>query len=347
MKTPNRDELITLYLEGARTFFPNLNTSSIFSMFSGELEYASSGKIEFNDKIFDVSFSENKPYEIIHYTSLNAFLEIINSQSIRMYNCNNLNDPKEIEHGFKSMNFDFDDESIRKTKSNHFILSTSQFDKEEKDDFNMWRLYGQNGMGVGLVFEVPKEINNWKNITINEIEYTSKSRKSKTKEFIAFHQEFQKTNNLFENIPSIIPLIASFHKDEIWSMENETRIVAHCPFNEYSLEAENFYYKNSAQFLPQSLQHSINSYGTPVTYVQMPISRKIIEEKIKPEWQQEISDNLLSYHPYLQLKRVVIGPQLVHSSSFGPLIHFMDIALKKTGVGLELIKSKYSDLYKK
>lgn len=347
MKTPNRDELIKLYLEGARTFFPNLNTSSIFSMFSGDLDYASSGKIEFNDKIFDVCFSENKPYEIIHYTSFNAFLEIINSQSIRMYNCNNLNDPKEIEHGFKSMNFDFDDESIKKTKRNHFILSTSKYDEEENDDFNMWRLYGQNGMGVGLVFEVPKEINNWKNITINEIEYTSKSRNAKSKDFIEFHQEFQKTHNLFENIPTIIPLIASFHKDEIWSMENETRIVAHCPFNEYSLEAENLYYKNSAQFLPQSLQHSINSNGTPVSYVQMPISRKTLEDKIIPEWDEDLKNHLMSNHPFLQLKGVVIGPQLVHSSSFGPLIHFMDIALKKTGVVPKLIKSKYTDLYKK
>lgn len=339
------DKVLDDYLNGAKEIFPHLKISSRFSMFSGELEFPTSGKIELNNKIFEIDISEEKPYEVIHYTSLNAFLEIINSLTIRMYNCYNLNDPKEIEHSFETMNFPYTDESIKNWKRNHFVLSFSKYDRTINDDFNMWRLYGQNGMGVGLVFEVPKEINNWRNVTINEIEYTSKNKPSKIKQYIDYHQNFQEKNPVFENTPSIIPLLATFHKNEIWSGENEIRLVAHCPYDEYTLEAKTFDV-SSSDFLNESLNHSINSNGTPVAYIQIPISKKTLEDKIIPEWDEDLKNHLMSNHPFLQLKSVVIGPQLVHSSSFGPLIHFMDIAYKKTGVGLEIIHSKHSKLYR-
>ena len=342
MANLKRDELINQYLEGARNFFPELQTSTIISLFSNDLPYPSSGEIEFNNKI-----SANDTYEIIHYTSLHAFLEIINSQSIRMYNCNNMNDLKEIEHGLSQMNFQYDEEWLKKIKRNHFILSSSRYDKKEGDNFNMWRLYGQNGMGIGLVFEVPKKIENWKNISINEVEYTSKNTISKTKQFLDFHKKFQESYQLFENTPRIIPLLASFHKDEIWSMENETRLVAHCPYNEYTFEAENNIFNNYTPILPSSLSHTISSNGKPVAYVQMPISRKIIDDKIKPEWSQEIKVNVLNNHPYLQLKSIIIGPQLYNSPKYFELNKLINYTVvNKLGTNLNIQNSKFNDLYK-
>lgn len=344
MKSLNRNELIELYLSGARRFYPQLNTSTVFSCYSGESESPISGKIELNNKLFEVNISDDIEYEVIHYTSLNSFFEIINSQCIRMYNSLNMNDTKEIEFGLNAMNFPFDNESIIKWKRNHFILSTSRFDNKIKDDFNMWRLYGQNAMGVGLVFKIPKEINNWRSFTFNEIDYLNKN--NTTKQFLDYHQDFQKNYKLFENTPSFVPLLASFRKDNIWSLEKETRFVAHCPFNEFNLEPKTSSFDNGIKFLNKSLSHTINSDGVKVAYIEMPISFKSIVSKIKNDWEQSLKDSLKNNHPFLQLTGVVIGPQLVHSKFYNNVIDFIiHVANKKTDSDLNIIQSNFKDLY--
>ena len=349
MKTGlTRDEKIDLYLNGAREFYPEISLGSAFSMFSGDLESPSSGKIQIKHGLVDPSLFNKDPLEIVHYTSIQAFFEIINSETIRLYNSFNLNDPKEIEHGLKTLEFPYKSNWLNDLKRNHFILSATRYNNQIKDDFNLWRLYGQEGMGIGLVFEVPHEIKTWTGINLSRIEYSSDpAYNSIAKKYLDYHQNFQAKYALFENIPSIIPLLASFQKDEIWKIENETRIIAFCPFDKYKLKPKGGHHESSNPFLSKTISHTINAKGDQVAFVTMPISHLSIKKKIKPNTETEIQEAYLRNHPYIQLKRVILGPRLINSKQIHPVVEFIhNVANDKIGERIEIVESNFKDIYK-
>ncbi|MEY3498447.1 MAG: hypothetical protein RL308_116 [Bacteroidota bacterium] len=343
-----RDQKIEIYLKGAREFYPDLNLNSAFSLYSGDLASPSSGKIQLKHGLVDPTLINSESIQIVHYTSLNSFFEIINSETIRFYNCFNLNDPKEIEHGLKMLNFPYEKRWIDNLKRNHFILSASKYDAQLKDNFDLWRLYGQDGMGVGLVFEVPKEINSWAGINLSQIEYSSDMlTTSLPKRFLDYHQEFQSNYKLFENIPTIIPLLASFQKNEIWKIENETRIVAYCPFDKYSLKSKKGSFESDNPFLSKTLSHTINSKGDNVAFINMPISQQSIKKKLNQNTDIELQEAYLRNHPYLSLKKVILGPRLINSKQFQSIVEFIFlIASEKVGENIDIVESKFKDVYK-
>jgi hypothetical protein len=349
MKTAlTRDEKIDLYLKGAREFYPEISLGSASSMFSGEQEHPTSGKIQIKHGIVDPSLFSSGPLEIVHYTGIQAFFEIINSETIRLYNSFNLNDPKEIEHGLKTLGFPYNKDLLSNLKRNHFVLSASRYDNQIKDNFNLWRLYGQEGMGVGLVFEVPEAINTWLGINLSRIEYSSDpTSNSISKNFLDFHQDFQSKYALFENIPSFIPLLASFHKDEIWKIENETRIVAYCPFDKYKLKPKDSIFERNNPFLSKTISHTINSKGDHVAFVNMPISQLSIKRKLNPKVEIEVQEAYVQNHPYLQLKKIILGPRLINSKQIHPVVEFiLNVANDKIGERIEIVESNFKDIYK-
>jgi hypothetical protein len=343
-----RDEKLNLYKSGAKKFYPEIEIISAFSMFNGEQEHPTSGKIQISQGLVDPSLFDDGPLEIVHYTTLQSFFEIINSESIRLYNSYNLNDPKEIEHGLKTLAFQYDINWLKDLKRNHFILSASKYDNLIKDDFNLWRLYGNDGMGVGLVFEVPDNIKTWKGVNMSRVEYLSdQSNSSLSKQFLDYHMDFQSKYKLFENIPSIIPLLATFKKDEIWKIENETRIVANCPFDKYRLEPKKNTLESDCPFLSKTISHTINSKGDQVAFVSMPISKLGIQKKLNDKIEDEIKNFFIKSHPYLQLKKVILGPRLINSKQIHSVVKFINnIAIDKVGEAIEIIESQFKDIYK-
>jgi hypothetical protein len=343
-----RDEKIELYLKGAKEFYPEISVISALSMYSGKQNHPTSGKIQIKHGLVDPSLFSAGPLEVVHYTSLQSFFEIINSESIRLYNSYNLNDPKEIEHGLKSLEFQYDINWLKDLKRNHFILSASKYDSQIKDDFNLWRLYGNDGMGVGLVFEVPENIKTWVGVNLSSVEYLSdQSISSISKKFLYYHLEFQSKYNLFENIPSIIPLLATFKKDEIWKIENETRIVAYCPFDKYKLEPKNSIFESNCPFLSKTISHTINSKGDQVAFVCMPISKLGVQNKLNVNVENDVKESIVKSHPYLQLKKIILGPRLINSKQIHPVVDFVqNIVNNKIGESIEIIESKFKDIYR-
>jgi hypothetical protein len=344
----SRDEKLKLYIKGAKEFYPDISVNSAFSIYSGEQNYPTSGKIQLNHGIVDPTLFSTGTLEVVHYTSVQSFFDIINSEHIRLYNCYNLNDPKEIEHGLKTLEFPFDSDWLIDIKQNHFILSASKYDDQLRDNFNMWRLYGKEGMGIGLVFEVPQEIKYWTGINMSKIEYSScPISNSNSKKYFDYHKDFQSKYALFEKTPSIIPLLASFHKDEIWKIENETRIVVYCPFNDFTLKPKESAFDIFNPFLSKTISHTINSNGDNVSYVKMPISQISMKKKHSIKTEIDIQDTYLKSHPYLQLKKVILGPRLVHSKQLDRVLVFIENVIKeKIGERIHILESQYKDVYK-
>lgn len=61
-------------------------------MYSGDSPQ--NAEVTFNNKVVDYQIQKNNPLQIIHYTNIQSYCNIINSQLIRLYDCNNLNDSK-------------------------------------------------------------------------------------------------------------------------------------------------------------------------------------------------------------------------------------------------------------
>ena len=90
-----------LYFKGSKEIIPQIELSFLISF--GDPEKITSAEIELSvrNELIEPFIETNKSSQFIHYTDIQSFCEIINSKNFRMYNCDNLNDPKEIEYGLK------------------------------------------------------------------------------------------------------------------------------------------------------------------------------------------------------------------------------------------------------
>ena len=100
----------------------------------------------------------------VHFTSFHAFSSILNERAIRLYNLHKLDDPREFT--FASRIFQLNQEIIDDAKDNLFLISFCERailnPIRSKDEFNMWRLYGLQGKGVGIIFSLKNNPIQWR-----------------------------------------------------------------------------------------------------------------------------------------------------------------------------------------
>lgn len=326
-----------LYLKGARKFFPDLDFSSSFSMYSGELDAPNSAKVSVKTKSFNHADIGTKIIELAHYTSLDSLFNIINSKTIRLYNCDNLNDSQELIFAVNKFKLPFKEDEIIDFRRQHFVFSSCKIENENSEDFNMWRLYGQNGKGVCIHFELEKEFENWSGIIGNEVQYIDDLYTNKLTEFFKFHFSFQKEYKIFQNTPNFIPMLLLFNKEKIWSIENEFRILANCPFNKYNSKLPSLIGNSYSPWLAKTLKHTLNSSGNMVSYLEIPIE---VDPKIKKVVNIEGKKiNILDRYPRLKIKRVILGYQIseqVRCNIVSSLIR------REIPLGIEVMNSKFS-----
>src|SRR5690554_4555393 len=304
----NRDEKINLYLEGAREFFPNLETSSVFSMF-GSSE-PTSGEIEFRSQFINEIALKDSPLQFIHYTSLSSAMNILNSGNIRLYNCLNLNDPSEINFLLKNSPIIFTEKDVEKYKKEHFILSGSIYKSKDDEEFNLWRLYGDQGRGVGIVFEVDNKIGNWGSVFLHNVEYGTNNELSENIiKFLHFHKEFDETHRLFNNIPNIISLLSTDVKNELWSIEKEFRIDIKLLLDKHSNLPKDSISNNS--LITSRLNHELKPNGKMVSYVELPLHLNNYKSRVveTPFSKEEV--DLIDYVPNLKVKTLILGPNSI------------------------------------
>jgi len=323
----NRDEKLEVYLSRAKEFFPGIKASSVTSFYSPEIQSEpSSGKIELSGRFINESVLSNGKIEFIHYTNLQSAMNIMNSGKIRLYNCFNLNDPSEIKGVLSNSPISFSKDEIETYQREHFILSGSLYSEESGEDFNLWRLYGDNSAGVGIVFEINDKIKNWTGVFLQKVDY-SLSNDSLVYNYLKFHKEFNDQYHLFENIPDFFALLASGVKNSIWIVEKEIRIVIKIPFNRYSLKPEHDIGTNS--LISETLQHEFKSNGRIVSYVELPLHLNNREsQKVKLPLSDEEVD-LIDFVPNLRIKKLILGPNsTIKRADFFELEHWIKDKMK-------------------
>ncbi len=180
-------------------------------------------------------YIDPKQQKFIHFTSLERLCNIISTNKIRLYDLNNVDDPNEIIFPLKQVGAD-QDVDFNRVKSGVFSFSFCDFSTlaDEKVEYNMWRLYGSDGNGVGIVFKFLNDCNAWDGYHLSKVYYEDAIKIQTIADAIKSHEKFFSTlNETFgfinsiskENLLSEILNLFCFHKYGIYIYENEFRLV--------------------------------------------------------------------------------------------------------------------------
>ena len=116
----------------------------------GSFAFSKDDEKEFH-RLFFLNGSHVK--KICRYCSLESLYQMLSNQTIRLNGLVGMNDKSEYRYAWNT--FFGDDESTKEMEeemNRTYIMSCSSMN--QKDDLEMWRLYGDDGKGVCLIFEV-------------------------------------------------------------------------------------------------------------------------------------------------------------------------------------------------
>ncbi len=253
--------------------------------------------------------------ELIHYTSVNSLFEIINSKKFRLTNATQTNDPKELIYFFDQF-----DESVRmnlmKQATNMFVASFCEYDSSinESEHYSMWRNYGDNGNGVGIVFKLANQNiqNKWIDSALGKIEYGSESKSIElVKKYLSIVSEL-KANGEFSigELPKLFIQLACLHKSPIWSEENEIRLFRFINWDKFEWRYQN----NERSFRNQikaTYKGGFLNYFTEIDLdneARLGTARQIVEQANKVNEPMMFSEDMaFDIYPALTIDKVILG----------------------------------------
>lgn len=183
-----------------------------------ENDISSKGKWKFTNAedeqaFFEEILNKNKQItEFCRYTSLTSLITMLNSKTYQMCGIAGMNDKSET---------DYFDNKYSRTKQdakslsiwNDIYLSSGTL---LKDDLTMWRLYGDDGRGVCLIFEVIKPTAG--TFYIANVDYEDKRKSHK---WVKFIKDLEKKGIKFNKLN----VWKHFFKPNEYSIEEEIRLV--------------------------------------------------------------------------------------------------------------------------
>ena len=109
-----------------------------------------------DEKVFNHLFfvKGTRVKQICRYCSLSSLYQILSNQTIRLNGLVGMNDKSEYKYAWETFFGGEDGNEMEKQMNHTYIMSCSSI--SSKDDLEMWRLYGDDGKGVCLIFDVNK-----------------------------------------------------------------------------------------------------------------------------------------------------------------------------------------------
>lgn len=175
------------------------------------------------NRVFERSqYFETKKTSFVHFTSLEVAINMLNEGFVRLGTLNQANDPQEVLFGMAPFH------SLRKTHieldNQKDIFSLSMCNEEAILDLNLWRLYGANGNGVAIHFDIENDPISWNHYHFSKVFYGKDNRES-INAYLTHLESFPQKHLLY---PRLIPLLA-FHKSEVYRSEKEYRLLCYAP----------------------------------------------------------------------------------------------------------------------
>jgi len=246
--------------------------------------------------------TENK--RLVHFTSFEITQEIMGSGLIRLYTPNFGNDPHEVSLAADLCNSG--KEAGRKGISELFTISFTE--ENAIDELTMWKLYGRDGDGVALVFEMINPIEKWHDWYYGGITYLESEQKTRVlSQFEDIQGKLEVLKDKFCNQSLVfeVELLAAFafYKSNLFHPENELRLL----FRNKLEGNENLFtghwqddHMNPKKKCGIRTYHTINRRLEPAYYCTYPIYWHLHNLNPEEYW-------YYSKGPQLRIKKVVFG----------------------------------------
>lgn len=339
-----QEELNALFNEYATKvieIFPTLNVSNQGG-FSINDDYEK-GEIEFSvtqNSLKNTVYTNDITNEFIHYTSIENLFNIMKSDSIRLNNINLLNDPQEFNFLIKKYEIDFNPNQISLFKRSLHIFSFSRYANIDDENFDMWRLYGRDGNGVGVVFELENKNDNWYNYLFGKIQYEEeKEHEDKIRALLELTKTYTVKGLNTERMPIIFGKLLLFHKNKIWANENEYRLSSFFEYDEFDFTPK---YNFNSHWDDSSFNLFPTKSGGLGSNISLELNHKIISKANRLN--DVDKEKAKTTFPRLKIKSIILGyrfsNELIYTTQ--SLIHSYN---RKKGTEIISRNSKFTNLF--
>jgi len=315
------DELENLNSDFIKNVLPFLfgrkELPPIFNFSSGQSPGSYSFKLDIEDLLNCAPEYKSTSNSFVHFTSLSALNSICIEQGLRLYNLLNVNDPKEFKM-FASI-FGFNEFQIESYKGRIHVCSFCDSKVLESDEIlTYWRSYGLDGYGCAIEFEIQDPIKRVSHVKLANILYS----KPDFSNFLKANSEFEQRNRRTTDLKELVHLQACLHKDPIYKMETEVRLLFEDGFAEPHLVCEEGY----------PFGFDINRKGKIVSYYKV----RFYDEKIG--------------YPLIKIKRIQFGYNITlkDAKKYEDYLSMVIISMSKNlGVHIDLPVFEVSPLIDK
>lgn len=239
--------------------------------------------------------------KFIHFSSRKKLRSILNSSEIRMNNLSVQNDKEEFK--FAATLLGENPEASDYMRRQKYSLSMCRMEVE--NDLTMWRLYGENTKGVGIVIEIQNNPIYWMDFHLSQIYY---GQTDKIIEYKTNKAKFEKENN-FEFILSLERFLG-FHKSKQYSVEKEVRLI--------------YIYKERKQLF--SILPPLVDVDSLPEYVTIPLN-------LKGSNNDDVETCILQ-KPIIRIKEIILGPNFQDEELLSEINNKYDnIAVRQSHLG--------------
>jgi hypothetical protein len=267
--------------------------------------------------------------KLLHFTSLEALLSIINDSSIRMYNLWNSSDEQEYTHAAKIFDRIYEiigqkgETRTRIAKTYSFISSFTR--SENYLSPYHWTNYGNNNKGVAIEFEIKPEYKAWYKFILSKTFY------NKLEDFDALFNtwhDFQTQIAIPNNSTFDIDLnwLLSLYKDKSFSDEDETRLYLYAD-GYHATFPKHFAKYTYSESKTESIISDIKYFKLPLCDDSWSFMNPLYHEDESEFWERI---------PRIRISKIYIGPN-TPIKDLDQLRYEMKSSLKeKTGKNLEI-----------
>jgi hypothetical protein len=266
----------------------------------------------------DSEYYFDKSTSFVHYTSLKNAVNILNDGFFRLNSLSYMDDPQELSYAGNEIFENSEYEDLKSLKDRVFCISLCEYEEEKSPEmFDSWRLYGDNGNGVGIVFKFSSEVENWHDHYLSKIYYgnllTNESKQEKSaKKFKIFrdnHTKFIKANEgaidflssqfgKKGGMPEWLAIFLAFHKSSLYTNEKEIR------FLKYGSLPDSFTLSNKFEkVLYDKILIKTRENVKSISEKMKTLVTNTVKDINREEWIREMTKG----SPIIELQKVIIG----------------------------------------
>lgn len=175
----------------------------------------------------------------------------------------------------------------------------------------MWRLYGNQGRGIELVFKYVDDPAKIYKCFLSKVYYENNSIFQKC---YTNHNKFIAENNCkMSGLDDILVPLSLFYKDHIYSIEQEIRIIKKCQSNQNKIDSIGYDFKNGKKVSYYEMPYNLK---TPGSFPNLELIKIIIGYKYSSEEKIEIQ-NIFNGINLLKGLNIEIEQTLLKQDYFG------------------------------